>query len=254
MKKIVILTLTLFALTGAVSSCEKNADNDTETGTLYLQFQLTYGGEPLHMFERFTYANGASVFIDRFNLFISEVNLVNSTTKQAIEDIAWLDFSGSQDKASAKAGVQVEIPKVPVGQYNSLEIGLGVSPALNSTTPSNYSASHPLANNYWEQWNSYISMVIEGKTDLTGGTKHDLILTYHVGTNEAYSRVSLEDNFSIKSGTSNVIPLEIDLKKILTKEGQHLDIEQFPRDHSTRPEVFDFLRQNLSSAVTLQNK
>jgi hypothetical protein len=254
MKKFAILTVILLALMGAASSCEKNTDNDTETGTLSLQFQLTYGGEPLHMFERFTYANGASIFIDRFNLFISEVNLVNGTTKQAIKDIAWLDFSGIQDKTTAKSGVGVEIPKVPVGQYNSLEIGLGVSPAFNATTPSNYSASHPLANNYWEQWNSYISMVIEGKADLTGGTKHDLILTYHVGTNEAYSRVSLEDTFSIKSGKSNVIQLEIDLKKILTKEGQHLDIRQFPRDHSTRPEVFDFLRLNLPNAIILQKK
>ncbi len=253
MKKFTILTIILLAFIGIASSCEKNTD-DNETGTLSLQFQLTYGGEPLHMFERFNYASGASVFIDRFNLFISDVKLVNSTTKQSIKDVAWLDFSGIQDKTTAKTGVRLEIPKVPVGQYSALEIGLGVSPELNATTPSNYSASHPLANNYWEQWNSYISMVIEGKADLTGGTTHNLILTYHVGTNDAYSRINLEDNFLIKSGKNNVILLEIDLKKILTKEGQHLDIERFPRDHSTRPEVFDFLRLNLPSAVVLKNK
>ncbi|NJK83201.1 MAG: hypothetical protein HC912_04675 [Saprospiraceae bacterium] len=215
-----------------------------------LQFNLTYDGKPLAMFERFAYPNGASVFIDRFNLFISEVNLVNATGKQALKDVAWLDFTNLQDENTAKTGVKVEIPKVALGTYNALQIGLGVSPALNATTPSNYSASHPLANNYWEQWNSYISMVIEGKADLTGGTKHDLVLTYHVGTDEAYSTILIEDNFVIKTG-SNTINLEIDLKKILTKAEQHLDIEQYPRDHSTRPEVFDFLRLNLPNAVQL---
>ncbi len=246
-KMLPLSLLLLVALSLAIFiACDK--DDEASTGTLSLNFKLTYDGDPVSMYEdRFEYFDGTSIFFDRFMLFISNVSLPDAD--QEILDVALLDFSNIQDESAAERGVTVQIPNFPVGNHEALQIGLGLAPELNATTPADYSSSHPLANLYWEQWNSYISMVVEGKADTLGNGMHDLVLTYHIGKDPAYSKYTLQKSFQVKSDKTTTLNLEFDLKKLFSDNGESLDIRKYPIDHSTNEDVYNLMRLNMANAI-----
>lgn len=244
------LLLSLCALLLFSTSCEKQENNPSSS--LQLQFNLTYDGQPLAMFQKVSYPDGSSIFFDKFNLFLSDCYLVNEEGKTPLLDVKWLDFTDLQDVEAAKKGITLDLKELPSGNYTSLTIGIGLSPAWNATKPSDYKTDHPLANNYWEQWNSYISMLIEGKADTLGNGVHNQLLTYHIGKDPAYSEKTLQLPISIEDGKTTKLYFEIDVKKLLVKEGTYLDIRKTPIDHSTDPKVYDFIRTNMPAALSIQ--
>ncbi|MEM9848864.1 MAG: MbnP family protein, partial [Bacteroidota bacterium] len=102
-------------------------NNETE-GTLELQFQLVYDNEPLVMFENYDYPDGSKVFFDQFQMFLSNSSLIKDGAKEFAFDVQFLDFSDIQDKAAAENGFTISLKDVPVGEYEGMELGLGLSP------------------------------------------------------------------------------------------------------------------------------
>lgn len=248
-----LLMLVVASSIAIFAACNQE-DDELGTGTLALNFKLTYDGDPISMYEdRYEYADGTSIFFDRFNLFLSNITLLENTPDQqrVLKDVAFLDYAQTQDETTAQEGITIELTDIPVGNHEGLNIGLGLTPELNATTPADYSTNHPMANNYWEQWNSYISMVVEGKADTTGNGMHDLVLTYHIGKDPSYADYPLKKNFEIKSDEMTTMYLEFDLKKLFTKDGEPLDIRKYPIDHSSNEYVYDFIRLNMVEAMSV---
>jgi hypothetical protein len=249
-----LFVLSSLLLTLSFSACEQTNDTEEKGSSLQLQFLPTYDGQPIAMFQKVPYSDGSSLFFDRFHLFLSDWYLVNEGISTPLFDVRRIDFESIQDVNAAQKGVQFRIDKLPVGTFTGLKMGIGLSPAWNATKPSDYTTTHPLANNYWEQWNSYISMALEGKADTLGNGVSKLSLTYHIGKNPAYSEKNISIPITLKSGETQTIVFEIDLKKLLVREGTYLDIRKTPIDHSTDPFVYDFIRTNIPNALTVKNK
>ncbi|MEM9888023.1 MAG: MbnP family protein [Bacteroidota bacterium] len=241
------VSMLLFVLALAFSAC----NNETE-GTLELQFQLVYDNEPLVMYDNYDYPDGSSVFFDRFEMFLSNSSLLKEGKKEFAFDVQFLDFSDIQDRNAAEEGFTISLKDIPVGDYEGMELGLGLSPEWNATSPSDYTSSHPLANNYWSQWDSYIFTKIEGKADVNNSGRNDLILNYHIGKDQAFSTKTFNTPISIEGGKTTKLQLKIDLLDILSKGNQYLDIQNNPIDHSTNPEVYDFIIGNMASAVSME--
>ncbi|MEL6717313.1 MAG: MbnP family protein [Bacteroidota bacterium] len=248
MKKIFFRLFCLSFLIISFASCEKDKE-----GTLELQFKLMYDGQPLAMFDKHDYPDGSSIFFDRFNLFLSNSSLMKDGEKEFAFDVQLLNFGDIQDMEAARKGLTVNLGAFPTGSYSGLEMGVGIAPELNKTTPSDYSSSHPLANNYWSQWDSYIFMTIEGKADVSGDGKHDLILTYHIGKDEAFSTKQLNTPFEIEGGKKTVLEMRIDLLDIMSDGKEYLDIQETPVDHSTDPAVYEFFYTNLPNAIKVNS-
>ncbi|MEM0991832.1 MAG: MbnP family protein [Bacteroidota bacterium] len=243
-----ILSIALL-LTIALSFTACN--NETE-GTLELQFQLVYDNEPLVMFENYDYPDGSKVFFDQFQMFLSNSSLIKDGVKEFAFDVQFLDFSDIQDKAAAENGFTISLKDVPVGEYEGMELGLGLSPEWNATTPSDYSSTHPLSNNYWSQWDSYIFTKIEGKADTLGNGRNDHILNYHIGKDPAFSDKMFRMPISIEGGKTTKMKLKIDVLDILRNGTQYIDIRKNPIDHSRNPEVYDFIIANMADAVSME--
>jgi len=248
MRKILFRLVCLSLFVVSLSSCEKDKE-----GTLELNFKLMYDGQPLAMFDKHNYPDGSSIFFDRFNLFLSNSSLMKEDEKEFAFDVQLLNFSEIQDMETAKKGLTVSLGDLPAGSYKGLEMGIGIAPELNKTTPSDYSSSHPLANNYWNQWNSYIFMTIEGKADVSGDGKHDLILTYHIGKDEAFSSKQFNTPFEIEGGKKTVLEMQIDLLDLMSNGNNFLDIQETPIDHSTDPEVYKFFYMNMPNAIKVNS-
>ncbi|MEM8527374.1 MAG: MbnP family protein [Bacteroidota bacterium] len=248
MKKTFFRLLCLSFVVLSFSNCEKDKE-----GTLELQFKLMYDGQPLAMFDKHDYPDGSSIFFDRFNLFLSNSSLMKEGEKAFAFDVQLLDFSEIQDMEAAQKGLTVNLGEFPIGSYDGLEMGVGIAPELNKTSPKDYSSSHPLANNYWHQWDSYIFMTIEGKADVSGDGMHDLLLTYHIGKDEAFSSRQYQTPFEIEGGKKTTLEMQIDLLDILSSGNDYLDIKATPVDHSTDPEVYEFFYKNMPNAIKVNS-
>jgi hypothetical protein len=230
-------------------ACE---DKDATEGNLSLQFQLTYDGEPLAMYDEQAYPDNQSIFFDRFNLFLSNGNLIQDGAENFAFDVLFLNFSDVQDQDSAEKGLEVLLSDLEAGEYSALELGIGLAPEWNATTPENYSSSHPLSNNYWSQWDSYIFTVIEGKADPDGDGMHDVPLTYHIGKDENFRSKAFDMPITIEGGKTTSLQFTIDLKEVFQNAERHLDVATQSLDHSTNPEVYEFLMGNLVESLRLK--
>lgn len=233
------------------SACEE--ETTAENGTLDLQFQLVYDGEPLVMYDKYEYPDNQSIFFDRFNLFLSNGALVNKAEKSFAFDVLLLDFSDMQDVETATEGLHFKLTDLAPGEYEGLQIGVGLAPEWNATTPDDYTSTHPLANNYWSQWDSYIFAIFEGKADVSNNGTHDLALTYHIGKDESFEQRILDLPINIRAGKTTELKVTIDLLNVFQNSQRHLDIQELPFDHSTKPEVYGFLMKNLADALQIEN-
>lgn len=228
-----------------LQACEKTEDG---FGQLNLEYQLTYDGTPVSIFDEITHEE-TPLFFDKFKLFTSNIDLLDGNDEVTpLADAAFLDFDNPEDENASPGTYVVEFRNIEAKTYNLLNLGIGLSPTLNATQPSDYTASHPLASHYWEQWSSYIYMILEGKADFDGdGMKTD-VLTYHIGNDEAFSTKLFTKEINIQKDKTTTLQLTVDLKTML----QGIDIVAFPKDHSVKPEVFDVMVQNMNQAITMQ--
>lgn len=227
-------------------ACEKEGDLD-------VTFKMTYDGTPIAMFERVAYPSGGTIFFDRVNVFVSDISAEQSDGKfQDAANVYFLDFSDMQDMARANEGITVNIPDFPAKKYNKLQMGIGLDSDWNSQTPSDFDTNHPLSNNYWEDWNGYIFMILEGKADMDNDGTTDFSFSYHVGKDDAFSMWEAATEFDIEEDKATAITVNFDVKKVFSNGTETLDLETYQIDHSGNPSVYDFLRGNFVSAFSVE--
>lgn len=211
-------------------SCSK----DKEGGAIEFNFKLLYDGSPLVAGQEYDYPQGFKFFVTKFSMFLSELSLENSTTTYDFSDPIFLDLAAEQfDAETAERGVSVRFDDIPENEYTNLRISLGLPGTLNGTNPSNYTSDSPLANTgeYWAGWESYIFHKLEGKMDPDGDGELDAGIALHIGSDEAYRSRVISKNIRIDGGETTVVEIKIDLKDVLTIEGQAFDLKETPQVH-----------------------
>lgn len=244
MKKLFFLALLVFSL-----SC----NDDEGKGNLKVNVQLTYGSEPLKMFEEYTYPTGESFFFSRFSFFTSKINLTDENGKaNEILDIAYHDLTNSH--SGNQYGYSFTIGDVPTGSYNKLSFGLGVAPEFNAKTPADYDSDNILSNQseYWGGWQSYIFTRTEGKIDLDGDGTKETGFALHTGADAAYRTISFDKSMAIEDGKTQEITLVVDLKKSLGVDNIY-DIKSNPQIHSLSQQPFVIeLIDNLKTSFAIK--
>lgn len=249
---ILLLTSVLF-----MGCRDENTDTD---GTLSLNFKATYAGAPLVMFDQvYAYPDGSSLKFQLFNYFVSDITLVkegqNPDDGHVVSEVERVDYANFFTTDKATEGVTITYDNVPEGVYKQIRMGLGVSPDLNATQPGNYSAGHPLTDNYWSWALGYVFAKIEASADIDGDGAFTDKLTYHIGADELYTIVTLDKPIVITKDAPATVAFEVDVEKVLQKDGTYLDITQLSntQDHSNNVSIYGFLWENLIGAFRLQN-
>ena len=254
MQRLLILTLGSFLLFAA--DCQRGQDAEANLDIIY---KATYDGQPLVMFDQaYSYPDGTPLKFQLFNLYISDIILieqVGTTTQETkISDIELLDFGNIFTAAEAQEGIRFEHHDLPWGVYTGIRFGIGVSPVLNDTSPSDYDTDHPLSENYWSPALDYVFSKVEANADLNGDGDFDDKLTYHIGKDELFQTKTFQREINFSSGGDLSLELEIDVKEMLTNGSTSIDIniEDNTQDHTNNPDVYGFLWENLVNTIQLK--
>jgi hypothetical protein len=263
MKNSFIGGVILLLAIAAFPACQDK--EEPKTGSLELVFKGTFGAEPLYMFDRtYDYLDDSKIKWQMFQFFLSDLELIsgeNGLESHLLSPVESVSFSDIQSESEALEGYKLTFNDIEVGSYSGFQFGLGVSPELNATQPSDYDVSEPLAavSSYWEAASSYIFSKMEGNADLDGDGQFgedDEKITYHLGADALFEKRNLPYRIEITENATTSIVINVNLLKALTNEttGEHIDFRLTPRDHHVKPEVYNFILPQLrESAISIGN-
>jgi len=251
MKRIFLLSaLAIFIL---FSACK---EEEAANSRIDLRMTATFGEQPLLMFEEIYDYQDQPLQLQLFQTYLANVRLTyeeNGTTKeQPVADILLANFGEVFTTAEAELGLELLSRDLPARNYTGLRFGLGVSPELNTTVPSDYELTHPLAQNYWEDADSYIFFKIEGNADIDKDGQLNEKITFHVGGDNNYTEVEIIAPIDMETEGKELL-LNIDLLDGLTNpDGDFINFEDFRMAHSTTSPAAVFMGDNLASGITLR--
>ena len=236
--------LLLMATLMIAGSCKKDKE-----GSLTLHFLAQAEGNPLEMFKTLSSTGAHPLQFSHVSMLISDIQLLTTSGSEYLKDVALVDMS-FDDLTSASDGFTIRIDKVPANTYRGISFGIGVPPELNNDSPSDFPSSNPLSRTgyYWEAWNSYIFMKIEGRVDTIAPLDFETGFAYHTGHDSLYRMLEGEFPLAIIDGQDTELSIIFDYDEIL--EG--VDIALDPQNHNPEDTIQIFkIVNNLQTAVTL---
>lgn len=208
-----------------LTSCSDSDDSASMT----MNFKLEYADEPLVFFQEYDYPDGRSIEFTRFSFYLSDISSVKNGEKTSWVSDDYLDLTQSHSSLSqAQEGFNYVLNNESGGAYDAIQFNLGLTPAQNQTRPEDYpsSSSLSLTGEYWSNWESYVFVKIEARSDLDGDGISDGI-ALHLGADDAVrSLIVNEVNPDLP------VNISIDLEKLFNRNGEIFDIVNNSRIHS----------------------
>ena len=249
----------LMLLTVGFAACENTTTTSPEvnTSTLILNFQSTFDSQPLVMLgSDYAYEGGVDVKFQLFQFFISSVKLIDQSGNigPEVKDVALISFEGINTIDSSRQGVSITIPDLPIGDYQGIQLGIGVNNALNSTQPKEYAIGHPLSTHYWDAANSYIFTKIEGVADTNNDGTYEQKLTFHIGGDPRYREVNFDQPLSLATNASTTVGFTVDVRDIFVgNDGTYIDFNEMTQIHNGDMPAAVAMMDRFSIALQLQN-
>lgn len=242
------LSFLTFALLVLFTSCKEDKQD------VKLNFKLTYDGEPLVMFEEYTYPTGEKMLFNRFSFYLSDAALNHKDGQNELMDVTYLNFTVQNSTLSgAEEGITIDFNDLEDKDYDRLFMSIGVNAANNALTPADFSPNNDLSktSEYWPGWDSYVFTKTEGQIDL--GEPQMTGFSLHTGSDEALVDYSF-DVSDLASSNNGTIEIKIDLKDYFGKDNIY-DIRTYPSLHALAqlPQVLE-LSNNLKDALTVTMK
>ncbi len=247
MKKILLSSI-LF--TFLFTNCKKDIPADI-VGSLTLDaFTKTNSSGVVFSSKDYNY-NNALINYTRFNFYMTDINLIDKNgTKTRISDAVQLDFTKKTDSLSANKSIPLVFDKIPVGSYEFIEFGLGVSPALNSKQPQDFNIDNPLhfVSEYWDAWVSFIFSKIEGRIDKDKNGTFETSFTIHTGGDQVFRYKKIAKPIQINANTATKMKLNIGFENLF----KDLDLFTNNNIHQVGDiKVAEIFLRNLNDAITL---
>ncbi|MGA0284172.1 MAG: MbnP family protein [Saprospiraceae bacterium] len=204
------------------------SDSD-ESASMTMNFKLKYADEPLVFFEEYEYPDGRSIEFTRFSFYLSDISSLKDGEKTSWVRDEYIDLTASHSNLSdAEEGFDYVLDNETGGGYDALQFNLGLTPAQNQTRPEDYpsSSSLSLTGEYWSNWESYVFVKIEARSDLDGDGISDGI-ALHLGADDAMRSLIVNE-----LNPDLPINISIDLEKVFNRDGEVFDIVNNSRIHS----------------------
>ena len=219
----------------ACSFFQCNPEPDPNTGTLELIFKSSFNGSPLVLYQKDStnVSDPTTITFKKLDFFVSDIKIQDSSNEwQYIKDAGYVSMANNLSLDAASEGYSMTINEVPIGDYEGLEIGIGLSDQVNATLPGDYSSSSPLGlnANYWASWDSYILCKIEGDIEQSNASVSGFL--YHAGVNGMHQIRNYSPSFSIGSNANTQIVFEIKAEELFFKTGSSIDLINDNQTHS----------------------
>ena len=242
MKPFYYLISILFLL--VVAGCDKDRD-----GSLTLNFKGEYDQDPLVMFDEHLLGTLPLRF-SHLSMYISDIELLKDGGSQHLSDIELIDLSYN-DVTTATAGTSIQFDNIPADSYTGLRFSIGVPADLNEQLPADFPSTNPLSRTgyYWQAWQSYIFMKIEGSIETGLAGNFETPFSYHTGTDELYRTFEVTiPAFNISDGQNEEVNVHFDYNDMF--EG--VDIISNPQNHNPQDSVqINRIVNNLQSGINI---
>lgn len=250
MKKILKLTLNflLLGLMIGVVSCKKNGE--INNADLTISFQNQVNGVNIGLNQPYRNAANVDVNFETFQFYLSDITIVNSNgDARLVSEIELFKFD-----ETGKSNLDF---RVPFGDYESIQFGIGVKKTLNEMDPSSFSdADHPLnitQNTYWGWASMYRFIMMEGRYDANLDGVFEGTFAYHTGREASYRTFSVNQEFKIDKKDQNSLNFSIDLYQLLEKSGNSVNVVTEPYYHggTENEDISTRISDNMAGAIKL---
>lgn len=245
MKQLIGFLLVVLSL----SSCGKDKGNNAVVvkDKLALRFVPFFGDDTLRLDTTYQFATGDNIQFSDIKFFVS-----NCKNDAAIfTPIALFDYRSTGYHLATIEGKSADFTK--------LSLDLGVPSNWNNADPSVWPTTSPLnitnaADMYWG-WNpGYIFLKIEAKVDTipNGIDLFDHFVSYHIGTNEAFSSLDFQQiNWSPLANHVSNTYFKCDLKKVFenTTNPINIRLENITHSGSGESVITEKVRANFNSSI-----
>lgn len=234
----------------AVGCKKENTQNDptTKKYPLILEVQLTDGVERIGEGDTTSLQEEYDLYLTSVRMYLSHVTLRNDQGERTtLAEVALLSPLDSDDNR-----LQVKIPE---GQYEVMELGLGLDQELNDSDPGSFDNSHPLAtyqSMYWSML-KYRFLKIEGRARSRITGQDDITVSMHPGTDDLYQSISRPVNVSTGPGRTPHLVLSFNFNKLLDGPAGKIDLATEGQTHSEPSDIAiaQKLMINLAAAAKL---
>ncbi|NOQ75007.1 MAG: hypothetical protein GQ574_23540 [Crocinitomix sp.] len=249
-KKIKLISTLSFAalLLAGVTACNKNGEK--LNSDLSIEFQTQVGASNYAINDVYRNASDVDIKFESFQFYLSDITIVNSDGEgRLVSEIELFKFD-----ATGHSSLDFRVPN---GDYESIQFGIGVKKELNEADPSTYSeAGHPLntiENTYWGWAGMYRFIMNEGRFDADLDGDFEGIFAYHTGRELSYRTMTIAHDFEISKKEANALNFTIDLYQLLEKPGNEVDVTTEPFYHgSTEDEDISIrISDNMTGAIAI---
>ncbi len=249
MSKNIVFAFLAIGLSLCLSSCGGDDAEDVQ-----LNFKMTYGDDPLVMFEDVAFADGRMMQFSRISFFVSDVAISSNGVSQGGLDVDYLMLSDSHlNLEAAQVGTPLKLSIEDGESFDKLQFNLGVTEDQNNSLPTDHTSSSPLSRTgeYWPGWESYIYAKFEGDIDLNDNGEYEPGETFslHLGTEAAFRSIEID----LTESKENYDVL-IDIEKVFNNNGESYDIDGMRQMHGLSDQTINninFLADNLSESIRI---
>lgn len=216
----------------------------------------SYGSQPFLAQQPYNYDNGSSIQIEQFSFYISDVvflkEIASPSSETEIKEITFLDFSSINNATDAAKGITISSVDIPVGEYQGIKFGIGVSSELNRTKPSEYSEEHPLSlvTMYQDDFGSYTFCQLEGQIDQDNDGMADSSFAYHAATDNLFREQIFASKFTLSENSTFNLKLNIDIERLLGTVGSRIDVANHPTDSNFN--ISQLIADNFAAAISVE--
>jgi hypothetical protein len=192
----------LAAIALLFASCKK----ESNTGTVKIKFQPTFGTGNLKMDSTYATPDGKYVNFSSIGLYLSHIKFTKTDNSIVeVDSAVILIYADSAIGFSFSA---------PAGTYRSVTFGIGLDPTQNRIVPP-ITYFDPVYSNtdlWWSAPRYHLFEQLEGYS----GTSSSLgsIFAYHVGLDSNYHTATVSKSFSVSSGQATSMILNADLEQV----------------------------------------
>ena len=167
-------------------------------------------------------AGSQRVKVTLVKFFLSPLDLAGDSAAASLIDADLFDVTN---------GPQVRLYTVPTGFYNSLNLGLGLPPALNHRDIATIPPNAPTGNNsgmYWSWATLYRFMLFEGKFDSIPGGQGEPPFNFsiHTGLDTCYRTRSFPVQLVASEADTARLTITVDIARFFSDGTQVLQLSQ----------------------------
>lgn len=229
------LSLGLVLLAGWGCQDPIHSDPIDIPGTLWMEVDLWWNGEPYALNQNTVDHLGHTLTISNLQMYISEVELQDMEgvwhRNVRSESVHLLDFKTPQPHL---------LEAFPEGEYQAIRFGVGIPEEINrGTDPAQFPNDHPMgfggsAGMFWTWSTGYIFVKYEGRAAPLGSEVMNSPIAYHCGTDASYRTVSMEFPYPIYIHSQERLefPLAFDAARVLVGPEDSVDVIAHPLTHN----------------------